>query len=1069
MRFHPLRDSRSTTLVVCCLLLGMLLPRAQAQIGGTLPRQTYYIAKRDYYAGSFRTAEREFLRSLKSGLRIGNRRWIDSICSYSMLGELYFRQGKLAAALQSHEAALGIFLANQDWMNRLRYPQILASNDRIQTRIGWGTRATAMGRFPDSMSSQEGTFDLQLSFQVGGPLNPAHMRSVDGVEVARCLAISLRRRALLLGPTTSISPLSAKLSQAVLRTSPPTQHWANAWVEVLYGLAQLNEGLRPEAVAHLTTGAVAGTFDHPLTGIALLEIGRYHLDKGEYAVAMNHLHQASLAAARFRQADIVQESLLLLTDAYLANGRRGVFPAIATVVPYAQREDFYRLTMSAHIATAEIAYYENRHPQSIALLGQAATMMARMRQFPTSLGARLNYVDALTAYRTGNRAAAWKSLQAAIAHRQLSSLQQFHLATIESLRAAGRRLIGPRELDILYSRILREPVEKDWLVRPLETMSWTLMDHSPSMANWFELLVNRKEYEKALTVAEQLKRHRFYRSLPMGGRLLALRWLFDGDARLLGNRFAKVQNQLRQSYPQMDQLTRQSFRIRAELQQLPLLPQDDEQRISQRKLFAELSKTASNQETIIHEIALRREPTPLVFPPQPSHSALQNSLKPHQGLLMFVTTSQGWHVWYMRKDSDDYWSIQKPKVVRNQITELLRAIGNQRGNSTLTDKDRESEDWKKIARALWKSMVGKLPSNGWDGLEELVIIPDGRLWYLPFELLQVPADQLADHDEDQMLADLARIRYAPLASMSLGDRIGHNADKATTIVGGALYPNESPDYAQEMLSQLKASHPNLTIIGSQKPAASSNLAVPRMNRLLVWNEVSLTSPYAWSPAQYDAKSSSSRLVEWMEYPWGGVDQILLPGMRTIAERSLSNSANGQEVFLSICGLMSTGTRTALLSRWRTGGRTPSVLVREFLTELTGQPASAAWQYATRVARNETLNTKNEPRVRIGSKTPEEISADHPFFWAGYLLVDTGAEPGQEPGQEPVQDDAAAPADPVPDEVPVEGQDEDPDEDPDGEVVDGDVVDDEVDEKKDGDPIKPGGTPDDEEPESKSEM
>ena len=42
---------------------------------------------------------------------------------------------------------------------------------------------------------------------------------------------------------------------------------------------------------------------------------------------------------------------------------------------------------------------------------------------------------------------------------------------------------------------------------------------------------------------------------------------------------------------------------------------------------------------------------------------------------------------------------------------------------------------------------------------------------------------------------------------------------------------------------------------------------------------------------------------------------------------------GNEVFLSVCGLMANGARTMLLSRWRTGGQTSFDLVREFIQEL----------------------------------------------------------------------------------------------------------------------------------------
>jgi len=994
----------SLTLLIAFSFFG---DRANAQLGSTVPKNIYYAAKRDLHAGNFRAAENGLLRAANSSIRIGNKRWIDSICPYSMLGELYYRQGKLAASLKMHEAALQVFLTNQDWLNRLQYARLAPSNDRIVNRITWGARATAMAEFPDSMGSQEGTFDLQNSFQFGGVVAAPHLRSVDAVEVARCLATSLRRRAILLGDTCGVSPMSSKLSAAISRTTPPASHWVSSWVEVLYGFGQLNEGQRKNGIGHLAAGAVAGNFDHPLTGIALLEIGRYHLLIEEYEIAMGHLLQASIAAARYRQPDIVEEAFRLLTDAYLANDSKGIYPPIASAMLYARQGDFARLAMISKLCTAEVAFYEGNITLAVGLLNETRVLMRRSDQLPTDIGTTLNYIDALTQYRAGERDAATKSLQVALAFTQASSLRQFQLNTTETLRVAGKRLIGKREVEMLYARLLREPLDRDWKTKPLQTLSWLLADHTPAMSRWFELLIDQREHEKAVGVAEQLKRHRFYSSLPLGGRLLSLRWLLEGDVVMLGKRGMDVQKALRAKYPQMNALTRKSIRTRAQLEQIPLVPEDDEQRVLQRKLFGELASISKTQEVATREIALRRDPAPLVFPPQPSLSAIQSVVRPNQAVLMFVATPQGWHAWFIRKDSEDYWPIRSPKVVRREIVGLLRNIGNYKRNASVSDKDLENEDWKKNGKALWKLLIGKLPSNGWEGMEELVIIPDGPLWYLPFELLRVPGDQVPKDDEETSLISLTRIRYAPLASLSVGDQRGHNADKQTTLVGGTLFPGESSDYAKEMLSQLKETFPKLDVVtGTNVPAAASGYTSSLMNRLIVWNDIDVkyNAPYAWSPAQYDRKSRQSLLSDWIEYPWDSPDQVILPGFHTAAEGSLGKAANGQEVFRTVCGLMATGTRTALLSRWRTGGKTPAVLVSEFSRGLMQESASDAWRDATETARSQSLSVNSEPRVKSSA---EEISADHPFFWSGYMLVDIGAEP-ETPTEEVGEENPDAP-------------------------------------------------------------
>jgi hypothetical protein len=84
----------------------------------------------------------------------------------------------------------------------------------------------------------------------------------------------------------------------------------------------------------------------------------------------------------------------------------------------------------------------------------------------------------------------------------------------------------------------------------------------------------------------------------------------------------------------------------------------------------------------------------------------------------------------------------------------------------------------------------------------------------------------------------------------------------------------------------------------------------------------------------------------------------------------------------------------LLTRWRTGGRTNFELVREFGRELPHAPATEAWQRACLLAREAPLEASREPRLKRTDETGELPTADHPFFWAGYLLVDTSPGPAE---------------------------------------------------------------------------
>ncbi len=57
-------------------------------------------------------------------------------------------------------------------------------------------------------------------------------------------------------------------------------------------------------------------------------------------------------------------------------------------------------------------------------------------------------------------------------------------------------------------------------------------------------------------------------------------------------------------------------------------------------------------------------------------------------------------------------------------------------------------------------------------------------------------------------------------------------------------------------------------------------------------------------------------------------------------------------------------------------------------------ADEAWQRAVQLVSQSPLDPQHEPRVKRKPDAPP-VNAENPFFWAGYLLVDTGAEPSSD--------------------------------------------------------------------------
>ena len=157
--------------------------------------------------------------------------------------------------------------------------------------------------------------------------------------------------------------------------------------------------------------------------------------------------------------------------------------------------------------------------------------------------------------------------------------------------------------------------------------------------------------------------------------------------------------------------------------------------------------------------------------------------------------------------------------------------------------------------------------------------------------------------------------------------------------------------------------------------------------MIVLDDIEFKSdaPLSWAPAQIDANKPGGSLGDWLKLPWGCPSVVALPGYRTIAENGMRGKSRGNEMLISTCAMMGSGARTILLSRWRTGGRQSMDLVTEFFEGRKQQSAAEAWQRSVQLARSAELDPTSEPRLK-NAKAGEIPSADHPFFWAGYMVV-----------------------------------------------------------------------------------
>lgn len=971
--------------------VGVPLLGAGPTINYPLPPDDYLLGFAPFAAGDFTAARRMFQETSKSGIRILDARWIDSVCYHTMIGECAYQMGDLVQALDQHTAAIKLFLANADWMLRVDFPVGLDVAVNMQRQpITWGNSArnVVIGNIPEIMQSIQGKSDAQNAQAVaqGGLIAQAQAYRVRVPEIARCIAVSIRRRGELLGPTAPHDPVTNLLIDALSRRLTPPNHWSQCWIDAQLGLALLSAGKPQQAVAELQKSlAAGGRFEHKLSGMALVELGKLSLANGQYENALTYFMEATYSASVFAHYDVMEEAFRGAVIAHLASGKRTFFAPLQPAILWAKRLS-PMLEASLCVLAGDNCAAIGETVQAMNFLAEARRALGRHDMLGGAIGARFQYEFAKANFQTGNMAAGQTALGIAATYMNSSSRWLFQINLANSFFGSGA--VTERSADLLFTDLLREPTSKDWLIEPFEAMAISLQHRRPAMENWFEVVMQRREAERALQIADRIRRQTFYSSLPLGGRTLALRWIMSGPPEALGDKAVLQRRDLLARYPRFEELGRAAQEIRTTLTANPLAGDDADQLKLLQAKYDQWGKLTAGQEVILHDIALEREPAEMVFPPSIDVKEFQSRIPPRILILSYFSGARDLYGFALAKDVFATWKVDSPTKLKADLVELLRKTGLRDRTQPLEGKDLRDDSWRTLARKVLPSLTNHVKPETWNMYDELVVVPDGPLWYLPFEML-IPGEE---KDALPLLQQL-RVRYVPTVSLALPDRRPVKAASKTAVVAGRLHPREElsgPIAAVEQLGQVV---PDVTRLPNKLPAAST-LVSRLYDRLVVYHDMEDTdkSPYEWSPVQIDRKTAGGTLSNYLTLPWGAPSQVVFPGYHTAAEVGLKKpNANGDEVFLSACGLLASGTRTALISRWRVGGQSSYDLTREFVQELPHATASKAWQRSVQLRLQSELDPATEQRLKLNAGD-EPIRPEHPFFWAGYMLIDTGSEP-----------------------------------------------------------------------------
>jgi len=305
---------------------GMGMPAGQ-----TVPSPAFDMTFAALAAGDFSGGLELATREYKGGMRVGAKRWIDSIAAATAVGECHYELGGLREAVGAYDEALLLSAALGDWLLAVQFPP-----QRLRPQGGprvatWGRsgRNVQPAALPGTVSIRQGGVDPQRVLQQGGVLTGPVDLPVRPHEIMRSLVIALYRRGVILGELGREGAAIEEAVKALSRRPAPPNHYSQSWIDVALGTALWSQGKIEQAQPLLNRGLlVESELDHPLAAWALIVLGRIALATDQTATAIRCFEEATYTAADAGDARALEEAFRLAAAAHLAAGTRGVPPTI---------------------------------------------------------------------------------------------------------------------------------------------------------------------------------------------------------------------------------------------------------------------------------------------------------------------------------------------------------------------------------------------------------------------------------------------------------------------------------------------------------------------------------------------------------------------------------------------------------------------------------------------------------------------------------------------------------------------------------------------------------------------
>lgn len=968
-----LRDLKGLLFVWTLAVLSLLSPSAEGQVPvagqqRSYPSETYYMALSVYRDGDLKEAIQGFDMALSRSRKDRQGRWIDAIPSHAMLAECYYEAGNLRAAHEQLDQALRISQRFSGWIGSLQWPAAQDSTLRSNiNRAPWWTGppvvpAYTPNKVPISMTSQNvgAGPDGQL-----GVSTTTTGQAIDAVEILRALGMVYYRRQVLLGPLAIDEPLLRQSIDAIGNPSGSTGVTGGAVIRSVKAVAALTNGAGPNAAGSAAGAAMLpGGQVHAMTPILLCSAAR-NMAAGEHPESAYPLAlRAAAAASMLEQPEWAAEA----------------FEIAAGVKPAASAGELYQASISAakvlardsRLASVRIGSVAAESAMDAGLPAEAAEAFQttlkmhslRNLDLPRRM-AYHQYVNARLNAAAGNLAASDSAIQSLVgftARRGVSEStpRLYQLRLIES--ASRSAALGGKTAEALLEEYIRPPATSIWRQDPVDALGFIAGDRSVAMAGWVRAAAARNSAIDVLVRGDVQAQQQFSASLPLDGRVLQARWLAAAPDKALDENGTAI----RKTPPA----------ALARLRQINLAPMPGDP--------AALRQLSASAESAAYTAGLQRFKYPVAFPiPLLGESDLE-SMPAGEAVLAFIPAGPDLVGVLATKDKATVWPIAGSRVLPGQVARVMQAIGVVRRRGGSAQLPESEEDWKVLTASLRGRLVPDMKSL--DGIERLVVVPTGALWYLPFELLP------ADREGSRILGDAVKIRYAPTPGLAVHRLPAVDSEAPVGIYADRFFAPSDVERNDELITDLLDSVEGAVNLPGETPMPGQWMGLMVRHGIVaaaVTPSVTPT-PYTYSPWKFDQGMPGGQLADWLRFPWTPQQSMFLAGFRTGAPKA--QASGGEELFFTSLAMHAAGVPELILSRWPVGGETTGLLLKEYAQEVPFSGVDSAWRRAVGLLRGAEFDPAAEPLLSSGDAERESLTGDQPLFWSGYMLFGGVGEP-----------------------------------------------------------------------------